>query len=108
MLLALAGLAPLTLVQKSLFKEHSSAVSSGLVYALLACFFYIVSFTLCLQLKATYHYSIDTIYIALAMTLSMPSFVLGDYSIHPARFMIDREEMSYYIASGLLTWLFHS
>lgn len=108
LLVALAGLAPLTLIQKSLFKEHSHAVSAGLVYCLLACFFYTISFSIFLKLKGAYHSSIDTIYIALAMTLAMPSFVLGDYSVHPARFMIDRQELTYYATGGLLTWLFHS
>ena len=42
------------------------------------------------------------------MTLIMPSFVLGDYSLHPDKFMVDRYEMLYYFVSGVCFWLFHS
>ena len=38
----------------------------------------------------------------------MPSFVLGDYSVYPTKFVIYKEEMLYYSVSGLLTFVFHS
>lgn len=58
--------------------------------------------------KPYIHHSIDTIYVSLALTLVMPSFVLGDYSLNPARFTIGGKQMLYYIVGGLLTFLFHS
>lgn len=82
--------------------------SSQFTYGALSAFFFTISQCLVHELKVAIHYSIDTIYVALAMTLVMPSFVLGDYSAHPGRFMIDRYEMMYYAASGVLFFVFHS
>lgn len=82
--------------------------SHQFMYGALSAFFFTISQCLVHELKVAIHYSIDTIYVALAMTLVMPSFVLGDYSAHPGRFMIDRYEMMYYAASGVLFFFFHS
>jgi hypothetical protein len=67
-----------------------------------------ISHLLLEQTKAYIHHSIDTIYVSLALTLVMPSFVLGDYSINPAKFTIESSQMIYYILGGLLTFIFHS
>ena len=77
------------------------------VFAVLSVVFLTISVSLSLRLKEVIHHSIDTIYVALTLTLVMPSFVLGDYSVHPARLEIDRYEMLYYLLSGVSTWLFH-
>lgn len=54
------------------------------------------------------HNSIDTIYVALSLTLLMPSFALADFSRTPVKYDIDGYEVLYYFVGGVLTWLFHS
>ena len=50
--------------------------------------FYTSSDYLLLKTRTYIHHSIDTIFVALCLTLVMPSFVLGDYSVHPAKYLI--------------------
>lgn len=85
----------------------TGAVLLWQLFAALSLLFLTISLSLSLRLKEVIHHSIDTIYIALTLTLVMPSFVLGDYSMHPARLEIDRFELLYYLISGVSTWLFH-
>lgn len=78
------------------------------LYSILSALSFIVSQYL-LQHTSTYiHHSIDSIYVALAMTLIMPSFILGDYSVYPAKLTLSGDEMLYYFVSGVCTFFFHS
>lgn len=61
-----------------------------------------------MKTKPYIHHSIDTIYVSLALTLVMPSFVLVDYSVYPTKFAVSGSELGYYVLSGLMTWCFHS
>jgi hypothetical protein len=70
--------------------------------------FYAASDYLLLKTRPFIHHSIDTIFVALCLTLVMPSFILGDYSIHPAKYLITWQEIAYYIIGGILTCLYKS
>ena len=70
--------------------------------------FYTTSDYLLLKTRQYIHHSIDTIFVALSLTLVMPSFILGDYSIHPAKYLITGQEIMYYISAGILTCLYKS
>lgn len=84
------------------------SVKYQFIYSVISAISFTISQICVHELKHVIHHSIDTIYIALAMTLIMPSFVLGDYSMHPDKFMIDRYEILYYLLSGICFWVFHS
>ena len=84
------------------------SVKYQFIYSVISAISFTISQICVHELKHVIHHSIDTIYIALAMTLIMPSFVLGDYSMHPDKVMIDRYEILYYLLSGICFWVFHS
>ena len=77
-------------------------------YSVISSVLFTISQLLLEKTKPYIHHSIDTIYVSLALTLVMPSFVLGDYSMNPAKFTIEGPQMVYYMVSGFLTFLFHS
>ena len=54
------------------------------------------------------HHSIDTLYFALCLTLITPSFILSDYSLDPAPYIVLPHELAYFAICGLITWLFVS
>lgn len=58
-------------------------------FSVISSVMFTISQMLLQQTKAYIHHSIDTIYVSLALTLVMPSFVLGDYSLNPAKFTIE-------------------
>ena len=58
------------------------------IYSAMSATFYTSSDYLLLKTRTYIHHSIDTIFVALCLTLVMPSFVLGDYSVHPAKYLI--------------------
>jgi len=70
--------------------------------------FYTTSDYLLLKTRPYIHHSIDTIFVALSLTLVMPSFVLGDYSVHPAKYIITGWEILYYMIGGIFTCLYKS
>ena len=78
------------------------------LYSVLSAIFYANSQVLLEKTRPYVHHSIDSIYVSLAMTLVMPSFVLSDYSMYPAKMTIDSNEMLYYFVSGICTFFFHS
>ena len=84
------------------------SVKYQFIYSVISAISFTISQICVHELNHVIHHSIDTIYISLAMTLIMPSFVLGDYSMHPDKFMIDRYEILYYLLSGICFWVFHS
>ena len=78
------------------------------IYSAASATFLTVSDFLLSKTRIYIHHSIDTIYVALSLTLVMPSFILGDYSVHPAKYLITWNEVIYYSVGGILTCLFKS
>ena len=78
-----------------------------LLFPLLTGFSFAISCLMVLNLRDVIHFSIDTIYVALTLALVMPSFVLGDYSIHPGKMDIEWTQPVYCLVGGILTWVFH-
>ena len=76
--------------------------------SLISAGFFTLSMILVRWTSLVIHYSIDTIYVALGMTLVIPSFILGDYSANPAQFAVNSSDLVYYFVGGVLTFCFHS
>ena len=68
-------------------KSHNTTLQ--LVYGFLSALCFTVSEVVLLKTRHYIHHSIDTIYVALALVLILPSCLFSDYSRSPAKYMID-------------------
>lgn len=54
------------------------------------------------------HHSIDTLFVSLFMALIIPAALLIYFSVNPTKLAYDMVQFLYFLASGVLTWVFHS
>jgi drug/metabolite transporter (DMT)-like permease len=81
---------------------------SAYVYGVLAIICWGLANSLLQKQRAYVHHSIDTFYVSFFMSIIIPAFILGYFSIHPTNLTYEWIQFVYFGISGFLWFLFHT